>query len=270
MILRPLQGAGFEVTVVGQSLHALMAVEAEAVILVFGSAPERLVRFFAQCTETFRLLPILGVGDLSPIHIVELLRCGMFDFATLPLDGSLLRRKVDRLVLRAAGTVVESPILAALPKSLQLGRRENERKCARAPVSSLCPASVKIGTEPALVKLTDISVLTDAAPGGMSLFLDQATGKRLDALKWTSTTMLVLSIVLPADISSQPVPARARVVRVAARTNATLFVAMQYWLDRVRDETMLQRFWMRCQMTSAKAAATKRATEGRGGPTAAR
>ncbi len=256
-ILRCLQGGGFEVAVLEPTVDATRASAVEGLIQVFTDPPEPSVRFFAQCMESFPHLPILGVSSLDSMHVIELLKCGMSDHMTPPLDGELLRRKLKRMLTREGGTVLDSAVLGVLPKSDDLEGRRQKRTCARADVFDQFPAKVTIVGPQVTVKVTDISVLTDDAPGGLGLLADPASSKKLPLSTWNNATMVQILLHVPTEISAQPIPGRARIVRVAARPPLGTSIAFQYWLDRLRDESFIQRFWMRCQLLQRNAALAK-------------
>jgi hypothetical protein len=245
----------FEAVTHEPSVDAVRAAGADAMVLHFAEAPTPSVRFFAQCLELFPRLPLLGVSALDPEIVTELLKCGLGDHSTLPLDSTVLIRKVRRLATRKSGVVIDSPYLADLPRADGVEQARADRKCARAPVSDEFPASAFLVPFGANVKLTDVSVFTDDAPGGFAALLDPLMTKKLAAARLAAGAMFPVHLTFPNSICAQPIPARARVVRNIPRPNGYVMLGCEYWLDRMRDEATIQRFWMRCQMLERNALA---------------
>lgn len=254
-ILKSLQGAGYDLAILEPTIDATRAAAVEGLIQVFTDPPEPSVRFFAQCMEKFPHMPVLGVSNLDAMHVIELLKCGMSDHMTPPLDGEVLRRKLKRMLARESGTVLDSAVLGVLPKSDQLESKRQKRTCARSDVFDQFPARVAVAG--VMLKVVDISVLTDDAPGGLGLLADPVATKKLPLSQWTSATMVQIGLHVPAEICAQPIPGRARVVRISPRPPLGTSIAFQYWLDRLRDESLVQRFWMKCQLLQRNAAMAK-------------
>ena len=64
------------------------------------------------------------------------------------------------------------------------------------------------------VEIRDIAILTDNQPGGICIFADPATAKRLPVQNWLPNTMVPLHFNFSVEIAKTPVRARARVVRI--------------------------------------------------------
>ena len=161
------------------------------------------------------------------------------------------------MLLREGGTVVESAFLEALPKASLIEAQRKARKCARAMVLDQFPAQLAIVETAVSLRLSDLSVLTDDAPGGLGVLVDVAQSQRLPLGEWNDATMCQIHLRFPAEITAQSIPARARVVRVLPRMPSGHVIAFQYWLDRMRDEAFVQRFWMRCQLLERMLVATQ-------------
>jgi len=230
----------------------------DAFILVFGEPPETSVRFFAECIEAVPHIPILGVSSLDSTHVVELLKCGMADHLAPPIDSDLLKRKLIRMIQHEPGTVLESALLDSLPRMpISAPAKPSLRKCARAPVPVGSPAALKVLDHGVHLKIVDLSVPTHDAPGGLCAEADPAASKQLPVAQWANKAMLSVQIQLPAHVSPQIIPARARVVRTLPSPSQALRLGMQFWLDRMRDEGLLQRFWLKCHVTNRTRTAAK-------------
>ncbi len=88
----------------------------DALIVWFAEPADPSIRFLARCIKTVPLLPILGMSTLELPIVVELLKCGMTDHMTPPVDAGLLKRKLQRLLSKIPATVLDTPLLGALPQ----------------------------------------------------------------------------------------------------------------------------------------------------------
>jgi hypothetical protein len=257
-LLKSVRG-GFKFVPLESGSLGARANDFDAYILVFGEPPETSVRFFAECIEAVPHIPILGVSSLDSTHVVELLKCGMADHLAPPVDSELLRRKLVRMIEQEPGTVLDSALLDSLPRAKAAPpSKPSQRKCARAPVPAGSPVTLKVLEQGPTLKVVDLSVPTHDAPGGLCVEADATTTKRQPLSQWDTKTMLAVQIQLPTHISPQVIPARARVVRTLSASSQATRVGMQFWLDRMRDEALLQRFWLRCHVASRARASTKR------------
>jgi hypothetical protein len=255
-LLKSARGS-FKFVPLDASTAAIPALDFDAFILVFGEPPETSVRFFAECIEAAPHIPILGVSSLDSTHVVELLKCGMADHLAPPIDSDLLKRKLMRMIQNDAGTVLDSDLLESLPRAA-VPAKPSQRKCARALVPVGFPANIKVLEPAAQLKVIDISVPTLEAPGGLCAEADAETTKRLPPVRWDIKSMLAIQIQVPAHVSPQTVPARARVVRTTRGPDQTTRIGMQFWLDRMRDEGLLQRFWIKCHIAQRARGAAKK------------
>jgi hypothetical protein len=215
----------------------------DAIILVFGEPAEASVRFFAECIEAVPHIPVLGVSSLDSSHVVELLKCGMSDHLTPPIDSDLLQRKLVRMIRHDPGTVLDSALLEPLPRAPPPAK-PSQRKCSRAAVPMGATARVIFPDAGVSFRLTDLSIPTLEAPGGLGLEADTATTASVS--KWNQKAVITIQIEVPPYISAEPIPARGRIIR-AVSLGKVSHIGMQFWLDRMRDEALLQRFWIKGQ-----------------------
>lgn len=228
----------------------------DALILVFEKdLLGATIELLAVCLEDRPQLNVLGISDLEANWIVELLRCGMTDHLTPPIDERLLQRKVERMVLRGAGTVLEVPAFAHLPRTRGWSVVPNARAAGvRATVSTDYPASLSLvaaGEAAPQLPIVDVSVLTGARAGGLSLRVEAKTEAGAPFLRMTPGSSSAARLHLPKSLAREPIPARIKLVGVlkpSPMTHGETWYAFQYWLDRSRDEAVLQQFWMRSQM----------------------
>jgi hypothetical protein len=232
----------------------------DALIVVFEDPPEVSIRFVLRCLDANPQLQLIGVSEFDTNHVVELMKCGLTDHLSPPVDALLLQRKLERATLRLAGTVLDSPAFAALPRARSGIDRPNKRTCARARITSELPASVMltVGSASVRVQVVDIAVVTEGHPGGLGLLIPPDIHEQLGLSNDDPHKLVPIQIELPREFSPEPLPARMKFVRFEARTSRltgaarSTFAGGPYWLDRVRDEGTLQRFWIRCQVLERK------------------
>lgn len=240
----------------------------DALLLVFGPKLSASVELLAMCLAERPHLPVMGISELETNWVVELLECGMADHLTPPIDTGLLQRKLDRMVLKGSGTVLDVPAFAHLPHARDRATQSNERTCVRARISPEFPAALSLAAAgktapapPQLLSLVDVSILTDERPGGLCVRVEPWTEAGAQLLRLTPGASSAVVLHLPKSLAREPVPARVKLVRIikpSAMTQGATWHAFQYWLDRLRDEAILQQLWIRSQMLE-RAARTRMA-----------
>lgn len=233
------------------SLEALAKLD--ALILWFADPPERTIRFLATCIKQLPQLPILGLTKFDTDHVIDLMKCGLGDHISPPVDAELLRRKLTRLLSKQSATVMDTPAFRSLRPAPMDRPEQTKRACARATVSPIFPATATVvlpsGGPGPKVDVRDIAILTDNQPGGLSLLVEPSAAAKIHVEGWTPSTKVPLHLHLPSDVSKYPIWVRGRVVRVVAPTpdEPAYTVGFQYWLDRLREEPLIQKFWVRSQ-----------------------
>ncbi len=250
VVVRSLRGSWDVARVVDPPLEVLSKLD--ALILWFGDPPERAVRFLATCLKQLPRLPILGLTKFDTDHVVDLMKCGLGDHMTPPVDADLLRRKLERLLSKQVAPVIDTPVFRSLRPAAPQNTGMTKRACARAHVSPVFPATATVilpsGAGPK-IEVRDIAIHTGDQPGGISLVADPTVAAKMNIGAWTPSTKVPLHLNFPIAISKHPIWVRARVVRVVAPTpdEPDYTIAFQYWLDRPREEPLVQKFWVRSQ-----------------------
>jgi hypothetical protein len=177
----------------------------------------------------------------------------MSDHLAPPIDSDLLHRKLLRMIRHEPGTVLDSVLMDPLPKAPG-PQRQSGRKCSRAQSPMGATARVTFPDTGASFRLSDLSVPTFDAPGGLGLEADGPTTASM--ARWNQKALIAIQIELPAYLSSETIPARGRIIRTVS-LGKTTHVGMQFWLDRMRDEGVLQRFWIKGQVAQRTKAAVR-------------
>lgn len=219
--------------------------DAYTLIVVGLSAPlESSVAEFCALRRAYPLVSFLVLArDLDANLAVELLKLGAEDFLLVPPDLAALKHKVRRMLGEASGPAFERAELAAFrPREFD----QNERRCFRVNVlPDFSVATIFPGPIDRPLDVKDLSIETDAGPGGMQVCADLHTARRLPFDQWGRRREIDVTVRLP---TGSPVVARGRLVPGLRNAgDGTIRFAIEYWVTRPADKERFRRYWVEAQ-----------------------
>jgi CheY-like chemotaxis protein len=206
---------------------------------------ERLVALRQRYPDT----PIVILGrDVRTDLAVELVKSGFDDFLALPLDYLGLCRKVLRATGQYHGPAFGWSLLAPVQQLVPVPAEGNRRRCFRASVDPKHPISahVELAGAKRPVAVVNLSIATDGWPGGLLLAVDPITAKRFPFQRWELGEELTLSLDL-GDGQRRVEVVCLMVTGLREGEGGFIQFAVQYWVQRPRQEAQLRKYWVNAQ-----------------------
>jgi CheY-like chemotaxis protein len=209
------------------------------------------ISLFARCRARWPVVPvIILVPALEACLAIELIKCGAEDVSVEPHE-TILRRKAQRALLRRPGPVLDMPELE--PLVVASAQRPNQRRCFRAAVPSDMQVRATLqlpGGRIADLRVIDVSVEAQGAPGGLGLSADRAQAASLPIDDWVRGEPILLALHVPDR--GRPIAMLARLVGPTRRTlDQSVCLGVVYeQLDRLA-KGRVEQLWIACQRERA-------------------
>lgn len=207
------------------------------------------VAFFERCRKANPVPPLVLVAqDVAADLAVELLLFGADDIALLPVEPSVLGRKVERALGRFVGPAIDAPELVPLRPWDGPSEGEERRRCFRAKIPLWHPMTARAVERWGEFNLVvvDLSIPTEGWPGGMLLSAPPETARELPFARWAVDERVAIRVDLP-DRGS-PIELECRPVaglRLGARRCVDF--AVQYKARNAAEAGRIRRYWAEVQ-----------------------
>lgn len=208
------------------------------------------VRLLARCRAAQPGVPVILIGsNVPPDLAVELIKCGIADFISLPIEHVGLHRKVLRAFGEHHGPAFTWSMLSYFQNMDRAWSGRNRRHCFRVLTDLERPVKAHVVVDDVAYELSvlNLSIATEGWPGGLLLDASSEIADEIELDSMQNSGELSLSLVLPDDeggaieLIGQPVAG----LRPGPEGNVSF--ALQYWTKRPNEEPRIRRFWADAQ-----------------------
>lgn len=222
-------------------------------LLLFRLSPplEPMVRRLALFRKYRPETQVIVLGSEIPIDLaVELVKCGVEDYLSVPIEHWGLHRKVLRALGEHRGPAFGWALLSHFNYLSSEPFSDNRRHCFRVPIDVKSPVTVAVAEEgvshPSKLDVINLSIATDGWPGGMLLRAHGPVAPKLPFDVWEMGAEIELTVDLrdgqrPIGILGQMVPGKR------PGPEGQVDFAVQYWTRHPADEGRIRRYWAEVQ-----------------------
>lgn len=222
-------------------------------LLLFRLAPplEPMVRRLALFRKNSPTTQVIVLGSEIPIDLaVELVKCGVDDYLSVPIEHWGLHRKILRALGEHRGPAFGWALLSHFNFLSSEPYSENRRHCFRASIDITNPVSVAVVDDdigrPSQLEAINLSIATDGWPGGMLLRAHGPVASQLPFGVWEMGAEIELNVDLrdggrPIVVVGQMVPG------TRPGPEGRIDFAVQYWTRLPADEGRIRRYWAEAQ-----------------------
>ena len=194
-------------------------------------------------------IPIIALGSDVPNDLaVELIKCGIDDYLSVPIEHFGLHRKVLRALGEHEGPSFSWTMLNAFRRGEIERQGRNRRHCFRVPVEPMASVTVLIPTDQLALRLpvSNISIATDGWPGGLLVSADLESQSLLPFDSWEQGKELTLFLELPTE--EAPIELLGQLVSTIRHGPCgSIDFALQYWTMRSADDGTIRKYWADAQ-----------------------
>jgi CheY-like chemotaxis protein len=210
------------------------------------------LRLLARCRSAAPELPLVIIGSSVPPDLaVELIKSGIEDFISLPIEHVGLHRKVLRALGEYDGPAFSWSMLQHLYRREKAWTGRNRRHCYRVEITPERSAKARVCVDDVAFELEvlNLSIATEGWPGGILLNADAEIAEELPLDQWKEGGELELMLSLSDD--EQPLELIGQTVAgIRTAPSGDVALALQYWTRRPNDEPRIRRFWAEAQRPS--------------------